>query len=132
VLGYFSHLPVWLVLAVVTRDIFIVGAIMLSGMLARPVSVRPLLISKANTVGQIVLAAMVLGDLGFAAGLERVVGVMIWITGGLTVLSAVTYLVNWLTYMASYEEVPQKKPRPARTSGKKARVSRRKAPVTGS
>lgn len=104
VLGLFSHIPAWLVLAVVSRDILIVGAILLSWMIGRPVIVRPLLVSKVNTAGQIILAAMVLGDLGFGLGLERLVAVVIWAVGALTVLSAGAYLVNWLTYMATYEE----------------------------
>lgn len=104
VLGLFSHVPAWLVLAVVSRDILIVGAILLSWMMGRPVTVRPLLVSKVNTAGQIILAAIVLGDLGFALGVERLVSVIIWAVGGLTVLSAGAYLVNWLTFMATYEE----------------------------
>ncbi len=132
VLGLFSHLPVWLVIAVVSRDIVIVGAILLSWILARPVPMRPLMISKVNTVGQIMLAAMVLGDLGFALGLEKLVEVMVWVTGGLTVLSAAFYLVNWLVHMASYEEPRQTIRRPARNRRRKTQVRRRKEPVTGS
>lgn len=118
VLGYFAHIPTWLVIAVVSRDILIVGAIMLSWMIARPVPVRPLLVSKVNTAGQIILAAMVLGDLGFALGLEALVAVLIWAVGGLTVVSAAAYLVNWLALMATYEE-PSKKvsPRPRARRG---------------
>ena len=48
-LGFAGHLPVWLVIAVVSRDILIVGAVVLSWMLSRPLSMQPLLISKANT-----------------------------------------------------------------------------------
>ena len=36
-LGFAGHLPVWLVIAVVSRDILIVGAVVLSWMLSRPV-----------------------------------------------------------------------------------------------
>lgn len=132
VLGLFSHLPVWLVIAVVSRDILIVGAILLSWILARPVPMRPLMISKVNTVGQIMLAAMVLGDLGFALGLEKLVEVMVWVTGGLTALSAAFYLVNWLVHMASYEEPRQTIRRPARNRRRKTQLRRRKEPVTGS
>ena len=132
VLGQFSHLPLWLVIAVVSRDIVIVGAILLSWILAHPVPMRPLMISKANTVGQIILAAMVLGDLGFALGLQRVVAVLIWVTGGLTILSAATYLVKWLTHMASYEEPRQDVRRPARNSARKSPARRSKEPVAGS
>ncbi len=132
VLGQFSHLPVWLVITVVSRDILIIGAILLSMLLARPVPMRPLMISKANTVGQIVLAAVVLGDLGFELGLEKVAAVMVWMIGGLTILSAATYLVKWLVHMASYEEPRQTVRRPARYKRGKTRMRRNKEPVTGS
>lgn len=107
VLGLFAHIPTWLVVAVVSRDILIVGAILLSWLMDRPVPVRPLLVSKINTAGQIALAAMVLGDLGFDIGLEPVIPFFIWGVGGLTVISAGAYLVNWLAYMATYEEPPK-------------------------
>src|SRR5688572_28066424 len=45
-LGLAGHLPVWLVIAVVSRDILIVGAVLLAWMMSRPITVRPLLISK--------------------------------------------------------------------------------------
>lgn len=132
VLGQFSHLPVWLVITVVSRDILIIGAILLSWILARPVPMRPLMISKANTVGQIVLAAMVLGDLGFSLGLEPAVEIMVWLTAGLTILSAATYLVNWLAHMASYEEPRQTIHRPAHKALQNRRTTRGKEPVAGS
>jgi cardiolipin synthase len=132
VLGHFSHLPIWLVIAVVSRDILIVGGIMLSWVLARPVPMNPLMISKVNTVGQIMLAAMVLGDLGFNLGLEKFVEVMVWITVGLTALSAGTYLVHWLAHMASYEEPRQPIRRPARKKRRKAQMRRRKEPIASS
>ena len=131
VLGLFAHLPVWLVIAVVSRDILIVGAILLSWMLARPVTMRPLLISKVNTVGQIVLAATVLGDLGFELGLELSKTALVWIAGGLTVASAATYLVSWLGHMASYEE-PSTSVKMRRPSRDKTRVSRGKESVASS
>ena len=49
-LGLANHLPVWLVIAVVSRDILIIGAFILSWILSRPVTVSPLLVSKANTL----------------------------------------------------------------------------------
>ena len=131
VLGLFTHLPVWLVIAVVTRDILIIGAILLSWLLAHPVPMRPLLISKANTVAQIVLAAMVLGNLGFSLGLAPVINAFVWVTGGLTILSAGAYLVRWLRFMTSYEDQPQKMPVKRSTRGA-GQTQRRKETVTGS
>ena len=53
-LGIAGALPQWLVILVVSRDIMIVGAIMLSWLLGKPVPMRPHLSSKLNTAAQIV------------------------------------------------------------------------------
>ena len=115
-LGFANHLPAWLVIAVVSRDILIIGAFILSWMLSRPVTVYPLLVSKANTLSQIVLAGLVLAELGLGLGLEPLVEVFVWVTGALTILSAGAYFWGWLKHMASYE--PEPAPRPARKSGR--------------
>ncbi|WP_083226761.1 CDP-alcohol phosphatidyltransferase family protein [Methyloligella halotolerans] len=107
-LGFSGHLPVWLVIAVVSRDVLIIGAFMLSSMLGRPVEVRPIFISKANTFFQIVLAGLVLAELGVGFGLHGLVPVLVWVTGLLTVTSAGAYFWSWLVYMARYEPVPQR------------------------
>ena len=109
-LGLAGHLPVWLVIAVVSRDILIVGAVVLSWMLSRPLTMHPLLISKVNTFAQIVLAGLVLAELGLGLGLEPVVKVLIWITGALTILSAAAYFWAWLGHMAAYEPAPRPLP----------------------
>jgi len=106
-LGLAGHLPAWLVIAVVSRDILIVGAVVLSWMLSRPLSMHPLLISKTNTLSQIVLAGLVLAELGLGLGLEGLVQLLTWVTGTLTIVSAAAYFVAWLRHMASYEPQPQ-------------------------
>jgi cardiolipin synthase (CMP-forming) len=113
-LGFSDHLPAWLVIAVVSRDILIIGAFLLSWVLSQPVSVHPLLVSKANTLSQIVLAGLVLAELGLGLGLHELVQVGIWITGTLTILSAAAYFWAWLKHMASYE--PQTAQLPTRQS----------------
>jgi len=105
-LGFAGHLPVWLVIAVVSRDILIVGAVVLSWMLSRPLSMQPLMISKANTLSQIVLAGLVLAELGLGLGLHELITVLIWVTGTLTIVSAAVYFWQWLGHMASYEPAP--------------------------
>ena len=108
-LGFAGHLPVWLVIAVVSRDIFIIGAVVLSWMLSRPLAMQPLLISKANTCFQILLAGFVLGELGLGLGLYPLVELLIWATGALTILSAAAYFWGWLRHMTSYEPQPVKR-----------------------
>ncbi len=44
-------LPLWVTILVVTRDVLIVGAVMLARMLDRPFVIQPIFISKVNTVG---------------------------------------------------------------------------------
>ncbi len=113
-LGLSGHLPAWLVIAVVSRDILIVGAVVLSWMLSRPLTMHPLLISKVNTFAQIVLAGLVLAELGLGLGLDPLVHFLVWVTGALTILSAAAYFWAWLGHMASYE--PQPRPLPPRKS----------------
>jgi cardiolipin synthase len=102
-LGVDGKLPLWLVIAVVSRDILIVIAVMLSWVLGNPMRIRPLVVSKANTVVQIVLAATVLADEGFGLGLHAARVVLIWVTGALTVASLAAYLHGWLLHMSGYE-----------------------------
>ena len=98
-----NELPLWLVLAVVSRDVLIVAAVLLSWLLDHPVRVKPLAISKANTLLQILLAATVLADGAFGLGLEVTRIVLVWITGTLTLLSLAAYLRAWFMHMTGYE-----------------------------
>jgi cardiolipin synthase len=52
-LGIVGMVPIFLVILVVSRDIMIISAFMLAWLVGRPMPVRPLLVSKANTVAQI-------------------------------------------------------------------------------
>ena len=56
-LGVRGELPLWLIIMVVSRDILIVVAVLLSWLMDQPVVIKPLAVSKANTVAQIVLTA---------------------------------------------------------------------------
>jgi cardiolipin synthase len=102
-LGVSKALPLWLVVAVVSRDILIVAAVLISGVFGQPLQMKPLTISKANTVAQIVLAATVLAAEGFSLQIDGVRSALVWITGTLTVLSLAIYLKTWLRHMAGYE-----------------------------
>ena len=64
-----AQLPVWLAILVVSRDLLIIGGVVLSWMLDQPIEMRPRMISKVNTVFQIVLAAVVLADQAFPRAL---------------------------------------------------------------
>ena len=102
-LAVLAEVPLWVVILVVSRDLFIVGAVVLSWMLGQPMEMRPLAISKVNTVVQIVLAAVVLGDLALGPDLAALRTILVYLVGVLTVASAAVYLVDWVRHMGMGE-----------------------------
>lgn len=102
-LAVLAEVPLWVVILVVSRDLFIVGAVVLSWMLGQPMEMRPLAISKVNTVVQIVLAAVVLGDLALGLDLAALRTILVYLVGVLTVASAAVYLVDWVRHMGMGE-----------------------------
>jgi cardiolipin synthase (CMP-forming) len=104
VLGLMDELPLWLVIAAVSRDALIVCAVLLSTIMGMPVAMKPLMVSKANTLIQIVLAAVVLAELAFETAFGPLRTGLIFLSGALTVASAAAYLVAWLRHMSGYGE----------------------------
>jgi cardiolipin synthase len=100
-LGITGAIPRWLVILVVSRDILIVGGIMLSWLMGKPLKIRPLLVSKLNTVAQIVFACVVLGSLGFRIEADILTVVLMGLVAVLTLLSIAAYLAEWLRHMNS-------------------------------
>ena len=85
-------LPVWLVFLVVFRDLSIVGGAVLLQTLPNSHEIRPLLVSKVNTVAQIVLAAWVLGERAFAIAFPALAAWLIYAVAATTLLSGLAYL----------------------------------------
>ncbi len=103
-LGQLGHLPGWLVILVVSRDLLIVGAFLLAWIMGLNIKVAPLMVSKANTTVQIILAGLILADLGFDLKLSVITDICLYVVAGFTVLSGVAYLVEWVRDMARYED----------------------------
>lgn len=99
-LGVLGEIPSWLAIAVVSRDILIVTGVVLAWLLDHPMTIKPLWVSKATTFAQILLAGLVLADLGFGLGLERARELLIGLTAILTVASLAAYLRQWLAHMS--------------------------------
>lgn len=104
VLGIGGQLPLWLVVAVVSRDALIICAVLLSTVMGHPVEMKPLMVSKVNTAVQIVVAAEVLAELTFGLDLGLLRRGLVLLSGLLTVASAAAYLVAWLRHMSGYGE----------------------------
>ena len=102
-LGISGVIPVWIVILVVSRDIMIVGAIILSWLIDRPVKIKPHLISKANTAVQLVFAALVLASHGYKFDAEPLLTLVMALVAVLTLLSVGLYLAEWVRHMNSAE-----------------------------
>jgi len=100
-LGITEAIPRWIVILVVSRDILIVGAIMLAWFLGKPMRVKPVLVSKLNTVAQIVFACLVLAALAFRVRFELTEDAIMAIVAALTLASVGFYVREWVRHMSA-------------------------------
>lgn len=100
-LAMVGAIPTWLVILVVSRDLMIVSAVILSWVMARPLAMAPFVVSKLNTAAQLIFAAVVLGSSAFGIdpGPAREVGQLA--VAVLTLGSMAAYLAFWLRHMAA-------------------------------
>jgi cardiolipin synthase len=105
-LGIADAIPHWLVILVVSRDVMIVGAVMLSWLVDKPVALKPLLVSKLNTVAQIVLALVVLCALGFNFDAAVTIVLLTGTVAALTLLSIAFYVAEWVRHMNAVDSGP--------------------------
>ena len=98
-----SVIPRWIVILVVSRDILIIGGVMLAWFLGKAVRVKPVLVSKLNTVAQIVFACLVLAALAFQVEVEAVQVVIMAIVAVLTLASIGFYVREWVVLMNAAE-----------------------------
>ena len=103
-LSIIGEVPAWLTIAVVFRDLLIVGAVILCWVLEKPMPIRPLMISKINTTVQLLFIGSIMGS--HAYGVWRAVPeVDFWersaalLVAGLTLASALAYLAQWLRHL---------------------------------
>jgi cardiolipin synthase (CMP-forming) len=100
VLGWLGHLPVWLVAVVIGRDVVIVLGALAYRLLVQDISMKPLLISKINTLCQIALALLMLyslSDLPLAgsAPVEWLTHWLVYVVFITALLSGVAYVYIW-------------------------------------
>lgn len=93
---------VWpaLSILVVSRDMMILFAVLVSWLLDKPVAIRPVWISKFNTAAQIAFAAMVLGAKAYGYDefvAREALGVLV---AASTLASGGVYIAQWLDHMS--------------------------------
>lgn len=97
--------PAWLTGLVVARDVLIVAAVAASWALRRPLEIRPLLVSKLNTLAQIAFATAALAVNAFRIDPGAFEAIAVAVVAALTVASAGAYLVLWLRHLAGRDGV---------------------------
>ena len=100
-LGIWGAVPRWIVILVVSRDIMIVSAVIVSWLFDKPVEMKPLMVSKLNTVAQVGFAALVLASLGF--GFQPHPYDLMGLVTIFTLGSVSLYLVEWVRHMSTIE-----------------------------
>jgi cardiolipin synthase (CMP-forming) len=96
-------IPLWLVILVVSRDIMIVSAVILSWLVHKPVKLKPHPVSKLNTVAQILLALVVVAALAFDLPADFAVIGLMGLVAVLTLLSIAFYVAEWVRHMNETE-----------------------------
>src|SRR5437660_3305872 len=97
-LGIMDALPRWLVILVVSRDLLIVGGVMFSWIVNKPVNVKPHMVSKINTAAQLLLVGLALASLGFGFDAGWALQLTMAVVAALTLASITVYLREWVLH----------------------------------
>lgn len=98
-----GHLPAWLTILVVFRDLLIIGGAIVVQAVTQRLQMQPLVISKVNTALQIALAGTVLADPALGIDLGPLAMVLVWLVAVTTVASGAAYVVTWLKRVSAWE-----------------------------
>ncbi len=102
-LGIWGAVPRWIVILVVSRDIMIVSAVIVSWLFGKPIPMKPLMVSKLNTVAQVAFAALVLAALSFGFNSTPYDLILMGLVTVFTLVSVSLYLVEWVQHMSTIE-----------------------------
>jgi cardiolipin synthase len=100
-LAVVGAVPASIALVVVSRDVMIMGAVVISWIMEKPIQIRPLMVSKLNTTAQIAFAGLVLGLKAFEWSIGYWFGIALILVATLTVVSGAAYLAQWYRHMSA-------------------------------
>lgn len=101
VMGLEGLVAAWLVILIAFRDVMILGGAVVQRLFANRLPLPPSLLSKTNTVAQIVLAAALLGEHGLSIELGAALDVLALAVAATTTASFIGYLFTWVTLMTA-------------------------------
>ncbi len=99
-LAIYAGLPAWIAITVVSRDVMILMAVLISWLLDKPVEIRPVWVSKLNTVAQITLAGFALGVRAYGLDQHLLQTSLEWMVAATTLASGGVYVAQWLDHMS--------------------------------
>jgi cardiolipin synthase len=102
-LGIWGAVPRWIVILVVSRDIMIVAAVIVSWLFDKPVPMKPSMVSKLNTVAKVAFAALVLAALALDFPRQPYDLILMGLVTVFTLVSVSLYLVEWVRHMSTIE-----------------------------
>jgi cardiolipin synthase len=102
-LGIWGAVPRWIVILVVSRDIMIVTAVIVSWLFGKPIPMKPLMVSKLNTAVQVAFAALILAALGFGFKSSPYDLILMGFVTVFTLISVSLYLVGWVRHMSTID-----------------------------
>jgi cardiolipin synthase (CMP-forming) len=93
-------IPLYLATLVVSRDLMIVGAVILCWVMDKPMAIHPSFLSKTNTAAQIAFVALLLGALAFQFATPWFTA-GVWLVSALTLASLAAYCRRWVAHMTA-------------------------------
>ena len=100
-LAHLGFLPCWIIALAILRDLLILGGVLLSNVLELKLSLKPIFISKLNTVLQILMVAFALGEEAIGWDFLRVVSALVYLVAFTTIVSGTLYLARWTGVLTS-------------------------------
>jgi cardiolipin synthase len=105
-LGKIGLIDLWVVILVVFRDVLIIGGILLLFLFKSSIDMKPLVISKINTVVQLVFALFVLGQGESLLGIPSITLYFGYCVASITVFSGVSYVTLGFKYFNNMDIQP--------------------------
>jgi cardiolipin synthase len=89
-------IPSWLIILIVSRDLAILGAVIISWLVERSLKIEPIISSKINTFLQIFYIGLILFSLSYQQGM---IYLDMFILPAFSILIASSTLLSWFSYL---------------------------------
>ena len=99
-LAAYGDLAPTIAILVVSRDLMILSAVLISWLLGKPVAIAPVWISKFNTAAQIGLAGFALGAHAVGRPNFFLLVFLTYLVAASTIASTAVYIAQWLRHMS--------------------------------